>query len=166
MRGIKRDPDFLKGSTDGVMALVQCNVAQFDRQAEKGRGRKRERVLKAQSNMPCRIKASYSEGTVGFSIREIDLLITVRLDELMEVLKEAAEFHQSFRDSLPVTFKDAELEKRWEEFTEIELVEADSPSGLILKEDWWIFTKGTDKDDILTHFDNNHSKGLSFLQKE
>lgn len=59
--------------------------------------------------------------------------------------------------------RDRCLERKWKELEDIPFDEADSPSGLILAEDWWGFSKGTDREEIWHAFDDNHSKGVAFL---
>jgi hypothetical protein len=159
MSKIKRNTDPLKGPPDGVEMDINCALTQFD--TKDG-----QRVILSQGTLPCNVKASYEEGTIGFSVREIDLMVHVRIDELMEILKEGAEAHKSFRESLPPDYMDAELEKRWDELSDVPFDDADSPSGLILADEWWIFPKGADREDIWKYFDAYHSKGVHYLLHE
>lgn len=59
-------------------------------------------------------------------------------------------------------FSDEFLEKKWNELADIPFDEAGTQSGLVLAEDWWLFQKGTDREDIWRLFDL-HSKGVVFL---
>ncbi len=59
-------------------------------------------------------------------------------------------------------FPDTLLEQKWKELTDIPFDEADTPSGLMLAEDWWLFQKRTDREDIWRFFDQ-HSKGIAYL---
>ena len=156
MTKILRNTDPLNGPVDGVELDLTCAITQFAKKDG-------QLVIAGQGTMPCNIKASYSNGTIGLSLREIDLMIHVRIDELMEVMKEAAEAHVLFRSSLPTQYTDAELEARWDELEDVPFDEADSPSGLILHEKWWMFPKGVDREDIWRHFDEYHSKGVHYL---
>jgi hypothetical protein len=163
---IERVTDPKEGPPDGVTAEVQCVLTQFDRKPPEEGQEQGERIISGQATMPCHIFCAYSEGTIGFSIREIDLMLTVRLDELFEIFKEASEAAQELKDSMPQEYTDAEFEKRWDELADIPFDEADSPSGLILSQKWWVFPKGTDRDDVWKHFDENHSKGIGYLLNE
>ena len=113
--------------------------------------------------MPCRVLCAYSEGTVGFSMPDIDLMLTVRMDETFEILKASAEANQEFQKSLPQEYADAVIETRWREAQKIQVVEGNSPSGLILKEPFWIFKEGSDRDEVIAWFGENHSKGKDYL---
>ena len=164
MADIQRNKDPLKGPSDGVSADIQCAVTQYDRFREKRCSKKgTEQYIKSHGNMPCTVYCSYGGGTVGISIRELDMQIDVRLDELMAIMKAGAEAAHTFKDSLPQEYVDAELEARWRELRDTPFDEADSPSGLILSEAWWIFPKGADRGDIQEHIVGNHSKGVNFM---
>lgn len=157
MGNIKRNTDPLKGPPDGVESEVKCVVVAFPTSKEKD-----DQVFDSHV-MPCKIMCAYSGGTIGFSMREMNIMFSVRMDELFEVLRSAAEASQEFHASLPQKYTDAELETRWKELESIPFDEADSPSGLILAEKWYVFQMGTDRDDIWNWFANRHSKGLAYL---
>ena len=57
-----------------------------------------------------------------------------------------------------------ELERRWLElsspFDELE------DGTLVLAEDWWLFPKGTDREDIWHYFDEHHPEGVYALLYE
>jgi hypothetical protein len=162
---IEHNTDPLKGPPDGVTVEIKCVVTQFTpNEAEEGQ--EPTRSINAQGSMPCHVFCSYEEGTIGFSVRDIDLMIIVRTDELFAILKEASDAHKAFRSTIPQEYTDAELEKRWDELEDIPFDEADSPSGLILSREWWIFPKGVDREDIWMHFDEHHSKGVNYLLNE
>jgi hypothetical protein len=165
MSTIKRNTDPLKGPPDGVEVGVNCVVTQFDRVKEKGGSKKKsEKVIKAQAVMPGRVMCAYSEGTLGITIRQIDLMVTLRIDELYEILKAAADASRELEASMPQEYKDAELETRWREMDDVPFDESDeSPSGMILAEKWWVFQKGTDREDIWRWFGSKHSKGVEHL---
>ena len=154
---IKRVTDPKEGPPDGVSVVIQGVLTQF-KQNDEG-----ECVITGQAVMPCHVFCAYSDGTIGFSMRDIELMITVRIDELYEILKAAGEAAQELQNSMPPEYTDAELEKRWDELTNILFDEADSPSGVITAEDFWIFPKGTDREDIWKHFDEHYSKGVAYL---
>lgn len=54
------------------------------------------------------------------------------------------------------------LEERWANLEDVPFDEP--PRGdLIMAEDWWLFPKGTEREDIWHFFDENYSKGVAFL---
>ena len=75
---IKRNTDPMKGPPDGVETDINCVVTQFS-------GEGGEREIQSQIVMPCHVGSAYSEGTIFFSLRDINLMLTVRLDELLEI---------------------------------------------------------------------------------
>ena len=81
---IERVRDPKEGPLDGVSLNAYCAVTDFQNQGNTVR-------IKKQKVLPCSIKASYEIGTVSISVRDRRLMVAVRLDELMEVLKEASE---------------------------------------------------------------------------
>jgi hypothetical protein len=155
MNKINRNTDPMKGPPDGVEARVNCVVTQFSQKTK---------VIKEQDVMPCRMLCAYSDGTVSVSIRTIGLMVTLRIDELYEILKAGAEASHELTDSMPQEYKDAELEARWRELDDIPFDESDeAPSGLVLAEKWWLFPKGADRNDIWGWFNKRHSKGVAYL---
>jgi hypothetical protein len=154
MKQIKRNTDPLKGPPDGVEVGIKCAVTQFER-TKKGN----ESVIKRQETMPVRILAAYSEGTIGISIRQIDLMVSLRIDELYEILKAAAAASQELAESMPQEYKDAELEARWRELDYVPFDESDeAPSGFVLADKWWLFPKGADRGEIWRWFYEKHNK--------
>ncbi|TZE83555.1 hypothetical protein [Calorimonas adulescens] len=83
MSTIERVKDKTEGPLDGVSLNAYCVVTDFGNQGGKVK-------IKKQKVHPCNIKASYEIGTVSFSVRNRKIMVAVRLDELMEVLKEAS----------------------------------------------------------------------------
>lgn len=84
----------------------------------------------------------------------------------MDIIREAtpADLEQyPPEDEQDMKMRDRCMERKWKELEDIPFDEADSPSGLVLAEDWWGFTKGTDREEIWHAFDANHSKGVAFL---
>ena len=59
-------------------------------------------------------------------------------------------------------YSDKELESKWLELTDIPFCENDKKE-LILDVDWWLFSKGTDRDEIWHFFDKNYSAGVAYL---
>ena len=59
---------------------------------------------------------------------------------------------------------DIEIEKLWNELTDIPFDE--SENDLVLSEDWFVFDKGTEREDIWHWFDEHHSKGVGWLMNE
>ena len=55
------------------------------------------------------------------------------------------------------------IEEKWRQLSEPPFDEADVPGDMILAEDWWIFQKGTDRQEIWKWFDKRHSKGVAYL---
>lgn len=161
MNEIKRNTDPLKGPPDWVEAEIKCNVASM--QAINKRGDKPVHP----TIMNCKIFGSYNEGTLGLSIKGIGRIINLRMDEVMALLKAAAEASLEFQATLPV-YTDEELEEKWRELSDVPFDEADSPSpsGLILAKAWWVFPKGTDREDIWRYFDERHSRGVDYLLYE
>jgi hypothetical protein len=80
---IERVRDPKEGPLDGVSLNAYCAVTDFQNQGNTVK-------IKKQKVLPCSIKASYEIGTVSISVRDRRLMVAVRLDELMEVLKEAS----------------------------------------------------------------------------
>ena len=56
------------------------------------------------------------------------------------------------------------LVKKWEEMEDVPFDEVDGE--LILAEDYWIFNKGTTREDIWEYFDVHYSKGVHWLLYE
>ena len=167
MTGIKRNTDPLKGPPDGVEADIQTVLTRFIRAAQKKGEGKTQRTIKDQSAASCRVLCSYSEGTIGFSIRSKDLMLTLRIDELMAIVKEAAEASRAFIDTLPEhELTDEMLEELWRELEDVPFDEAESPHGLILAGPWRHFPAGVDRGDIWTWFDVLHSRGVAYLMGE
>lgn len=61
--------------------------------------------------------------------------------------------------------KDKEIEKLWEELTDIPVYE-DENDELCLDADWLSWNKGTSVDEIWHWFDEHHSKGVGWLMNE
>jgi hypothetical protein len=179
---IKRNKDPLLGPLDGVEAELKCAFTEFGyRENLNGDGAKilsmrgielKEKVATRMEVHPCRVMCSYSEGTVSFSVRGIDVMTTVRLDELIQIMRAASEAHIDFTSTLPkgeTEHTDEEIEARWRELVHvqpIEMLDADSPSGRVTSDRWWIFPKGADCDEILKWFETHHSDWEGFLERE
>ena len=161
MESIRRNTDPLKGPQDGVAADLQCAVTQFEQPAEKGA----PRTVKAQSTMPCTVYCSYTDGTVGVSIRGLDLQVDILVEELIAIMQAGAEANHALTAPLREPYTDEVLEEKWRELQTVQWDEADSPSGLILSEPWWIFPKGVDQGDLWAWFDEHHSVGIEYLHE-
>ena len=86
MSEVTRIPAPVSGLADAVELRAKCAVARYRTKnglAVSVKGKPRLH--------PCKIMASYSEGTVSVSVPETAFSVTVRLDEVMAVLKEAAD---------------------------------------------------------------------------
>jgi hypothetical protein len=147
----------MKGPPDGVAADIQCAVTQFAPGENGG-----ERTISGQATMPCTVYCSYKDGTVGVSIRGIDLQIDLLVTEVMAIMQAGAEANQEHTGQ-GKTYTDAELEDKWVELQGVGWDEADSPSGLILSAPWWVFPRGVDRGDLFTWFDTLHSAGIEYL---
>ena len=70
--------------------------------------------------------------------------------------------HQATEDLIPGD--DAGIEKLWDEFSKVPF-ETNAFGDHLLKEDWFIFHRGTLREDIWGWFSEHHSRGLDFLMK-
>jgi len=161
MSVVRRNTDPLKGPPDGVAADLQCVVTQFDRSKETGAT---QRAIAGQATMPCTVLCSYDNGTVGISIRELDLQLDLLVSDMMEVMRAAAEANRELTAPQREQYSDADLEEKWRKLQNVVWCEADSPSGSILADTWWVFPKGADLDDVWAWFNERHSKGLEHLK--
>ena len=76
------DPD------DGVEMMAQCNVMNFTVKDKEVTG------IGSQHLANCKMMASFENGVVSISVRGRRLfMVSVRLDEMMALLKEAADYH-------------------------------------------------------------------------
>lgn len=66
------------------------------------------------------------------------------------------------KENVKVT--DAELEKLWDELTDIPMSE-NTNGELVLEEDWHVFPKGTEREEIWHWFDMTHTKGVGWLME-
>lgn len=82
---IERVTDPKAGPLDGVSLLANAVVTYF--QTDK---HTKARKIGTQKVFSCKLMASYEEGTVSVSIQEKDLMVSVRIDELVALMKEAA----------------------------------------------------------------------------
>jgi hypothetical protein len=96
MNKINRIADPLQGPPDGIEADIKCVVTKFKRPKKKDM----QKTIESQAVMDCGVLCAYSDGTIGFSMRDIDLMITVRVDELFEILKEASAAAQELQASI------------------------------------------------------------------
>lgn len=86
MSKVVRVPPEVSGSLDAVELLANCAVVRYRTKNNivigcKDRGRRH----------PCRMMASYEKGTFTVSVPETGFAVSVRLDEAMALMKEAAE---------------------------------------------------------------------------
>lgn len=86
MNRVERVNDPGKAPSDGVELHTRCVVTKF--RAEKGG---KLTGITGQELASCKILASMMDGTVGISIPGKCRMVSVRIDELMAVLKEAAD---------------------------------------------------------------------------
>ena len=156
---IRRNTDPMKGPPDGVAADIQCAVTQYAPGVDGG-----ERIISGQATMPCTVYCSYSDGTVGVSIRGIDIQIDLLVTEIMAIMQAGAEANQEMT-AQGKTYTDEELDEKWRELQTVQWDEAESPSGMILSAPWWIFPRGVDRDDLAAWFGEHHSKGIEYLRE-
>lgn len=86
MSKIQRAPVELSGVQDGVqMKVKMVHTTFYDKDKKMG-----------QQLMDCSMKASWSTGTlsVGFTLKGKHQSVCVRLDEVIALLKEAADYHK------------------------------------------------------------------------
>ena len=86
MSEVVRVPPEVSGSLDAVELLANCAVVRYRTKNNvvigcKDRGRRH----------PCRIMASYEQGIFTVSVPETGFAVSIRIDETMAVLKEAAD---------------------------------------------------------------------------
>lgn len=82
-------------------------------------------------------------------------------EELFEMIN--CEFcHKDLDIYLQRKLTDKEIEDIWCELEDITVIE-DSEGNQILNDNWFIFEKGTESNEIWGWFNNNHSKGLRYL---
>ena len=81
MTEVKRVADPRDGPADGVEADTECVVTHFGSEGEIG----------YQTLRPVNIKCARSHGTLSISIRDMGYMVSVRICDLEEILKEAWE---------------------------------------------------------------------------
>ena len=60
---------------------------------------------------------------------------------------------------------DKEIEQKWNELEDV-LFDEIEDGELIIAEDWFLFNKGCNREDIWHWFDEHHSKGVAWLLYE
>ncbi len=81
-------PPAESGVSDGVELMAQTAMAVFEKKDGKITG------ISNMGNLPCKMMASYENGTFSISVRGSDpFMVSVRLDELMALLKAATDRH-------------------------------------------------------------------------
>lgn len=160
MGSIRRNTGTMNRPPDGVAADIQCAVTQFTKSKKKNGSRK----ISEQTTMPCTVYCSYSDGTVGVSIRGLDLQVDLLVSELMAILQAGAEANTELTAPQRETYTDETLEEKWRELQTLGWDEADSPSGMITNRPWWVFPQGVDRNDIDQWFGERHSLGIEYLR--
>lgn len=95
MATVSRVPKGKSGTTDAVQMLTKCSVVNFT-----VNGKNEVTGLGSQNLANCKLLASFENGTVSVSIRGANPhMVTVRLDEMMTLLKEAADFSMENRET-------------------------------------------------------------------
>ena len=93
MNEIERNSDPLDGPLDGVSADIMCVITEFSRGKKKGGD---SRKIKSQVPAPCRALCSFTDGTIGFSIRSMDYMLSFRVDKVMVLIKAAADSNREY----------------------------------------------------------------------
>lgn len=85
---VRRVPLSASGVRDGVEMMAQTAMAVFEKKEGEVVG------IGNIGNLPCKMMASYENGMFSISVRGNDpFMVSVRLDELMALLKAAADYH-------------------------------------------------------------------------
>lgn len=71
---------------DGVQANINCAITQF--------------LGNIQRILPCEIKCAMSLGTVDITVPELDLMINLRVDELIAIISEASKATLEFKEEI------------------------------------------------------------------
>lgn len=69
-------------------------------------------------------------------------------------------------NSYTIVYEKEEIEKLWNKFADVLFEKSEDSidsAGLVLAEDWWVFDKGTCRDDIWHWFDNCYEFGITAL---
>lgn len=94
MSEIRRVPIEVSGVPDGVELQANCAVSRYRTKHCSVIGIKgTPRVY------PCRIMASFTNTTMSISVPQTAFSVTVRLDEVMAILKEASDYHHDLEES-------------------------------------------------------------------
>jgi hypothetical protein len=154
---IIRRADPGSGPIDGVEAEIGCVVTSF----KDGIGGKR--AIRGQKAHQCRALCSCSEGVLSLSVRKLGAMITIRLDEAAEMIKAAvAASAEAGRDKETGSGCGGLLE----ELESIPFEDSDeAPSGRVLAEDWRMFKKGSDRQDIVEYVKARRGGGLEAAWK-
>lgn len=62
-----------------------------------------------------------------------------------------------------MVFTDKQVEQKWIELEDILFDEDEDDKELYLHDNWFLFNKGTHREDIWHWFDQNHSRGVAWL---
>jgi len=77
-----------QGTPDGVELMAKCTITNFTVKNKEVTG------IGSQALTNCKMMASFENGTVSISVRsKRPFMVSVRLDEMMALLKEAADYH-------------------------------------------------------------------------
>ena len=82
--------DATQGPPDGVEADIQCVITKFEpvrNVKQSGTGKK----IKSQAAMSCHAMCSYENGVLSLSVRGLNLMVSVRLDEIYAILAAASQ---------------------------------------------------------------------------
>ena len=163
---IRRNTDPMKGPPDGVAADLECVVTSFASKKRKVAPNEYgdERTIKSQAHVPCTVYCSYEDGTIGVSIRGIDLQIDLLVEELMAIMQAGAEANRELTAPQREAYTAEQIAEKWRELQSADWDEADSPSGFILAAAWWIFPRGVDRDDLCAWFGEKHPNGIEYLR--
>ena len=93
MSSIQRHADMANGVPDGVLAEINCGYTTFAK----------NKTPKPSKVVPCTVLCAYSEGTASFLVRDRNMMLTIRLNELVAILHEASNAALEFQKTHTVT---------------------------------------------------------------
>ncbi len=85
MSEVRRVPFEVSGLHDAVELMCNCSTIRLKIKRGKTLG-----IMGAPELHPCKLMASYGDGTLTVSDRKTGLMVSIRLDEAMAVMGEAA----------------------------------------------------------------------------
>ena len=84
---VKRVPENVLGLPDGVEAMTSCTASSFYIDW----AGKPVDIKGFPQQLPCKLMASASRGTVSISAHGTGIIVTVRMDDILGIIEEACE---------------------------------------------------------------------------